>query len=64
MPKMKEDYFDNLRYLDSKFNGKFQVRIGEVCDVLHMSKCSARSRFSFDKNGWITLSTMARDMCG
>lgn len=63
MPREKVYYRDNLEYLTTRFDGKFQVRISEVCRVLKMSPCSARARFSFDKNGWITLATLARDMC-
>ncbi len=63
MPREKPYYREVLADLSERFNDKMQVRIGEVCNVLKISQCSARNRYSFDKNGWISLYTLARDIC-
>ena len=63
MSREKPYYREVLADLSERFNDKMQVRIGEVCTVLKMTPCAARSRYSFDKNGWISLYTLARDIC-
>ena len=63
MPREKPYYREVLADLSERFNDKMQVRIGEVCNVLKITPCSARNRYSFDKIGWISLYTLARDIC-
>nr|DAV41550.1 MAG TPA: hypothetical protein [Caudoviricetes sp.] len=63
MPREKAYYREVLADLAEKFNNKMLVRIGEVCDTMDISPYSARNRFSFDKNGYITLYMLARDIC-
>ena len=63
MGREKPYYRDVLADLAERFNDKMLVRIGEVCEKMDISPYSARNRFSFDKNGYITLYTLARDIC-
>ena len=63
MPREKPYYREILADLAEKFDDKMLVRIGEVCKTMHISADSARNRFNFDKNGWITLYALARDIC-
>ena len=63
MPREKPYYREILADLAEKFDDKMLVRIGEVCKTMHISADSARNRFSFDKNGWITLYALAGDIC-
>ncbi|MBD9010626.1 MAG: hypothetical protein EGR16_10555 [Clostridiales bacterium] len=63
MPREKPYYRDVLADLSERFDNKMQVRIGEVCEIMKISPYSARNRYSFDKGGWISLYTLARDIC-
>lgn len=63
MGREKPYYREVLADLSVRFNDKMQVRIGEVCQTLKISQSAARNRYSFDKNGWISLYALARDIC-
>lgn len=63
MAREKPYYREVLADLSERFNDKMILRIGEVCEAFHTTPRAARNRFSFDKNGWITLYSLARDLC-
>lgn len=62
MAREKEHYRDVLAHLLELFCGKIVLRIGEVCKQFKITARMARSRFSFDKGGYINIYQLARDL--
>lgn len=63
MGREKPYYREVLADLSVRFDNKMVVRIGEVAENFQISQKSAKNRFTFDGGGYITLYTLARDLC-
>ncbi len=63
MAREKPYYREVLSDLAERFDGKVQLRLGEVADNFKMTPRTTKRRFSFDGGGYTTLYALARDIC-
>lgn len=63
MPLEKEGYRDNIERIKDAFPTKELLRPGEVADFTGVSKRTVYRLFKFNKDGYISVACLARQMC-
>lgn len=62
MPREKESYRDNLERIKDAYPTKEMLNIKEVVDFTGLSRNAVVRMFTFNKNNYIAVATLAREM--